>query len=90
METTENEELVRFEDAMLPVKSSVFPALPEKSDYGYYTVKELANIIGFHQDTIYAWVYNKGLPVRQSGYKGRITVHWPEFIKWWSCKGGRS
>lgn len=89
MEMTEKEEMAKLEDALLPVKSTVFPALPEKSAFGYYTVKELANIIGFHPDTVYEWIYKKSLPVRQSGFKGRITVYWPEFIKWWSCEGGR-
>lgn len=51
---------------------------------GYFTVKEIAQVIGFHQDTVYEWISSKGMPVRRSGLRGRMTVYWPDFIKWWS------
>ena len=53
-------------------------------DFGYYSVKEISGIIGFHQDTVYEWIHSKGMPIRRSGKRGRISVYWPDFVKWWS------
>lgn len=65
----------------------------DSSDTGYYSVKEVADKIGFHKDTVYEWISSKGMPVRRSGIRGRISVYWPDFVKWWasapSCAGGR-
>lgn len=54
------------------------------TEKGYFSVKEIACMIGFHKDTVYDWIYSKGMPVRRSGPRGRITVYWPEFVRWWS------
>ena len=49
----------------------------------YFSVKELANKIGFHADTVYDWIATRGLPVRRAGKRCRITIYWPHFVKWW-------
>ena len=33
----------------------------------YFSVKELANKIGFHPDTVYDWITSRNLPVRRAG-----------------------
>lgn len=83
METKKNE-IAMYDDSSLPVAIMPEKSFQDAGSFGYYTVKELANIIGFHKDTVYEWIAKKGMPARRSGFKGRITVHWPEFIKWWS------
>jgi excisionase family DNA binding protein len=50
---------------------------------GYYSVKEIASKIGFHPDTVYGWIEKRNMPIRRAGKRCRITVYWPEFIKWW-------
>lgn len=50
---------------------------------GYYSVKEVARKIGFHPDTVYEWIASRKMPVRRAGMRGRITVYWPDFLKWW-------
>ncbi|SHL03746.1 excisionase family DNA-binding protein [Fibrobacter sp. UWH4] len=52
--------------------------------FDYYSVKEIANKIGFHPDTVYDWIKNRNMPVRRVGRQGRITIYWPDFAKWWS------
>lgn len=65
-------------------KNLIAHPLPgETGDHGYYTVKEIADRIGFHKDTVYEWIYSRGMPVRRSVGRGRITVYWPEFVEWW-------
>lgn len=49
----------------------------------YYSVKELADKIGFHPDTVYGWISERGLPVRRAGKRCRITIYWPDFKDWW-------
>ena len=56
----------------------------DSDESNYYAVKELAKKIGFHKDTVYEWIYSKNLPIRRSGFRGRITIYWPDFVKWWS------
>lgn len=51
---------------------------------GYYTVKQIADRIGFHPDTVYGWISSRNMPVRRVGKRGRITVYWHDFVKWWS------
>lgn len=58
--------------------------LKDAGDTGYYTVKEIADKIGFHKDTVYDWIYSRGLPIRRPFPRGRITIYWPDFIEWWS------
>lgn len=87
---TENNEIQKVDDSALPVELASSGVQQAAGCFGYYSVKELAKIIGFHQDTVYEWIAKKGMPVRRSGFKGRITVHWPEFIKWWSRNGGEA
>lgn len=74
------------DDSFMPVELKTIIGQHPSRRFGYYSVKELAEVIGFNQDTVYKWISQKGMPVRRSGFKGRITVHWPEFIKWWSRK----
>ena len=52
----------------------------------YFSVKELANKIGFHPDTVYDWITSRNLPVRRAGKRCRITVYWPDFVKWWRLR----
>ena len=62
-----------------------FHAQPlDSGDNGYYSVKEVADKIGFHKDTVYEWISSKGMPVRRCGLRGRISVYWPDFVKWWA------
>lgn len=87
MVMTENKETLKSDDSAIPVEQASEIGPQAAGSFGYYSVKELAKIIGFHQDTVYEWIAKKGMPVRRSGFKGRITVYWPEFIKWWSREG---
>ena len=52
---------------------------PNKS----YTVKQLADKIGFHDITVYRWISQRGMPVHRAGEKGRIDIDWNEFLEWW-------
>lgn len=53
-------------------------------NFGYFSIKELAAKIGFHPDTVYDWIKTRNMPIRRAGKRCRITVYWPEFMKWWS------
>ena len=44
---------------------------------------QLAEKIGFHLQSVYAWKRLRGMPVRQATNHGRWTVEWHEFCKWW-------
>lgn len=46
------------------------------------SIKELAAFIGFCPDTVYDWVSRCGLPVHRVGPRGRIRIHYTEYIKW--------
>lgn len=48
------------------------------------TVKEVADKIGFHKDTVYEWIYSRGMPFHRAGRRCRITVDWDEFMSWWT------
>ncbi|MBO5531680.1 hypothetical protein B7988_02915 [Fibrobacter sp. UWB1] len=50
---------------------------------GYFTIKEVADKIGFNHFTVYDWVHTRGMPVRRSCKRGRMTVYWPDFLRWW-------
>lgn len=54
-----------------------------KPDDRVFTVKQVAAIIGYHPMTVYHWVDDLGLPVRQATRKGRIAIVWREFLQWW-------
>lgn len=49
----------------------------------FLTPKQLADKIGFHLQSVYAWKRLRGMPVRQATNHGRWTVEWHEFCKWW-------
>ena len=49
----------------------------------FFTPKQLADKIGFHLQSVYAWKRLRGMPVRQATNHGRWTVEWHEFCKWW-------
>ena len=49
----------------------------------YLSIKEVARKIGFNYFTVYEWTRTRGLPVRRSCKRGRMTVYWPEFLRWW-------
>lgn len=53
----------------------------QKNDY--LTVKEVAKKIGFNPFTVYDWIKTRGMPVRRSCKRGRITIYWPDFLRWW-------
>ena len=55
-----------------------------RGDEIFLTPKQLAERIGFHLQSVYAWK-RKGMPVRQSTEHGRWTVEWHEFCKWWKA-----
>jgi hypothetical protein len=42
---------------------------------GYFTIKEVADKIGFNHFTVYDWVHTRGMPVRRSCKRGRMTVY---------------
>lgn len=60
------------------------PDVKAQMNFGFYSVKEVAKIIGYHPDTVYDWIATKNMPARRCGKRGRFTVYWPEFEKWWS------
>lgn len=49
----------------------------------YLTIKEVADKVGFNPFTVYEWARTRGMPVRRSCKRGRMTIYWPEFLKWW-------
>lgn len=75
---------IQSKDSAIPVMQGIAPGEQRALSFGYYSVKEVAKIIGFHPDTVYDWIASKHMPTRRSGKRGRITVYWPEFVKWWS------
>lgn len=50
----------------------------------FFSVKEVAAMIGFHPMTVYQWINRRGLPIRRSGRSGRISIVWREFQAWWA------
>lgn len=54
-----------------------------RGDEIFLTPKQLADNIGFHLQSVYAWKRLRGMPVRQATPHGRWTVEWHEFCKWW-------
>ena len=43
----------------------------------YLSVKEVAQILGFHPETIKRWARDGKIEVAQAGHYGRIRVKWP-------------
>lgn len=48
------------------------------------TIKELAARIGFNYYTVVSWPKTRGMPVRRTPPRGRMSVEWHEFLNWWS------
>jgi excisionase family DNA binding protein len=43
----------------------------------YLTVKQVAELLGFHPETIKRWARDGKIEVHQSGHYGHLRIRWP-------------
>ena len=46
-------------------------------DHHYLSVKQVAELLGFHPETIKRWARDGKIEVQQAGHYGQIRVKWP-------------
>lgn len=55
----------------------------EKNEKEFLTVRQLAEKIGYHPQTIYKGFIRAGMPKLQKSKHSRIKIYWPDFVEWW-------
>ncbi|MBI5788227.1 MAG: helix-turn-helix domain-containing protein [Candidatus Schekmanbacteria bacterium] len=48
-----------------------------QDEFNYLTVKQVAELLGFHPETIKRWAREGKIEVQQTGHYGHIRVKWP-------------
>jgi excisionase family DNA binding protein len=46
-------------------------------NYQYLSVKRVAELLGFHPETIKRWARDGKIEIQQAGHYGQIRVKWP-------------
>ena len=57
--------------------SSMELTMHSSGNYHYLSVKQAAELLGFHPETIKRWARDGKIEVQQAGHYGHIRVKWP-------------
>jgi len=57
--------------------------------FQYLSVKQVAQLLGFHPETIKRWARDGKIEIQQAGHYGHIRVKWPLEKPDFSTKNGK-